>query len=501
MIPRIGSAGRSFKGLAQYLCHDPNAESAERVAWIMTLNCAHNDAPSAVNEMYMTYLDAELLKEEAGIRGGGRQLEKPVKHFSLNWHPSEEPTREQMIAATESFLKHMGWEEHQALLVAHDDKEHQHLHVMLNAVHPETGVKLDDGLERRRAQEWALAYEREHGKVFCEERLKDPADREQSPPREAWEKLKEAELENERAEAARRQYDPDYLKREDARRTIETEEWKILKEFQRKEREAFFADGKQAFNELRKDIYREVREEFREEWATYYAARRDGLDADLLREIKAGLLERQSAMLDERRDEACGALREARDAQYAEILASQRDVRADLGARQERGLSSPHLLDLVNQEPEFRNADYQRHGAGDADLAAEFRSAASEICQPVDERIDTAQGWFNEWETGWNEPRGDDGGVRSGADMAGDLGGGLIGAISAIGERLFDGFLGGGETVRPAPPPTSAKPEKPRDNPFARVAEAAVKNAEQQEIEARRNNAYWEERERERGWD
>ena len=57
----------------------------------------------------------------------------------------------------------MKWQEHQALLVAHEDK-HPHVHVMLNVVHPETGLRLDDNFERRRAQAWALDYEREQGR-------------------------------------------------------------------------------------------------------------------------------------------------------------------------------------------------------------------------------------------------------------------------------------------------------------------------------------------------
>jgi hypothetical protein len=38
-------------------------------------------------------------------------------------------------------------------------------------------------------------------------------------------------------------------------------EWKILKEIQRDERVAFFAQGKEEFSALRNSIYREVREE------------------------------------------------------------------------------------------------------------------------------------------------------------------------------------------------------------------------------------------------
>ena len=72
--------------------------------------------------MLWTARNAELLKQEAGIRAGGRATENPVKHLSLNWAPDENPTREHMIETAEDFLRHMKWQEHQALIVAHEDK-------------------------------------------------------------------------------------------------------------------------------------------------------------------------------------------------------------------------------------------------------------------------------------------------------------------------------------------------------------------------------------------
>src|SRR5262249_7658128 len=138
MIVRILSRGKSFSGLSTYLTHDPNAKTDERVAWTHTHNLANDHVPSAVNEMYETARNAELLKQEAGIRAGGRPTENPVKHVSLNWSPEDNPSREHMIQTSEEFLRHMKWQEHQAIMVAHDDKQYRHVHVMINCVHPET---------------------------------------------------------------------------------------------------------------------------------------------------------------------------------------------------------------------------------------------------------------------------------------------------------------------------------------------------------------------------
>jgi hypothetical protein len=124
MVPKIQPCGTSFKGLATYLTHDPDAKTAERVGWTHTLNLAHDHVPSAVDEMLWTARNAELLKQEAGVRAGGRATESPVKQFSLNWSPEDNPTKEHMIETSESFLRHMGWQDHQVLLVAHTDKEY-----------------------------------------------------------------------------------------------------------------------------------------------------------------------------------------------------------------------------------------------------------------------------------------------------------------------------------------------------------------------------------------
>src|SRR5262249_35497079 len=159
---------------------------------------------------------------------GGRKVEHPVKHFSLNWHPSEQPDQAEMPATVQSFLKHMGWDEHQAIVIAHSDKPYRHAHVVLNAIHPDTGRKLDDGFERRRAQAWALAYEQTHGQDFCPERRRPAEEREASEPRPAWLGIKQA-TERAAGDERRSEFDPSYMAREKNRHVIERREWEILK--------------------------------------------------------------------------------------------------------------------------------------------------------------------------------------------------------------------------------------------------------------------------------
>jgi hypothetical protein len=365
MVPKIGSRGKSFKALATYLTHDQKAKSAERVAWTHTHNLANDHVPSAVDEMLWTARHAELLKQEAGVRAGGRATEDPVKHISLNWSPDDTPTREHIIATAENFLTAMGWNEHQAVFVAHDDKRYKHVHIMLNVVHPETGLRLNDDFEWRRAQAWALNYEREQGRIYCEQRLKNQEDREKALPRNIWMEFQESEKEFQRAE---NQLHENTEIRVDPLKNLRHEEWKILKEIQQVERKEFIAQGKSEFSALRTAIYREVREEFRGLWAQYYEARKTNADPETLAALKAAIVAEQKAVLEPRRDAACLELRASRDARYQEILGRQADMRAELTWHQAAGLDAAPL---------FRELA-ERHDAS-AEMASGFRDAAGEV--------------------------------------------------------------------------------------------------------------------------
>jgi hypothetical protein len=267
-----------------------------------------------------------------------------------------------MIATSESFLRHMGWNEHQAVLIAHEDKSYKHVHIMLNVVHPETGLRLNDGFGQRRAQAWALEYEREQGRIHCEQRQMNAGDRRKEY---AAQHLDGISGQRKGIFAHRknngRKFDGNSRKSQNA-------EWRILKEFQRDERMEFFAQGKSEFSALRNSIYREVREEFRERWADFYEMRRNGADAESLATARAQLVADQKAVLEPRRDEACKELRETRDIRYRELLDHQKDMRAELRWRQDAGLDAAPFLNELEE----------RKQAGQ-EIRTEFREAGREL--------------------------------------------------------------------------------------------------------------------------
>jgi hypothetical protein len=94
-----------------------------------------------------------------------RKCEKDCLHASLSWEPGQNPTRDEMIAAAQGFLKELGMETAQAIFVAHDDTEHKHLHIVASRIDPLTGKTFSQADDFTKAQAWGLYYEREHGQI------------------------------------------------------------------------------------------------------------------------------------------------------------------------------------------------------------------------------------------------------------------------------------------------------------------------------------------------
>lgn len=430
MIVRIGKGGKSFKGLAEYLAHDPKARTDERVDWTHTHNLANDDVPSAVDEMLWTARNAELLKQEAGVRAGGRPTEYPVQEVSLNWSPDDKPTREHMIETSKAFLHHMKWQEHQVVMIAHNDKPYAHVHLMINAIHPETGRHLDDSLERRRAQAWALAYEREQGRIYCEQRLINVEDREKSMPRNIWMQFQKNGKEFQNAEQL---LGEDREIHVNVPENIRNSEWKILKELQREERQEFFAQGKIEFSNLRSSIYREVREEFRPRWAEYYEARGNGADPESLASLKAGIIANQKAVLEPRRDAACLELRQSRDERYRDLLDRQSETRGDLRWRQAAGLdNAPFLNELAASRDAGRK------------LASSFTDAAHEVTTSERESEPDAR------ETAF-AGEGDNARIHSGRNVDINIGGRVGGFAGSLLDALFRDLTLEGNSDDPLP--------------------------------------------------
>lgn len=184
MNPVEIGTGKSFKGLAAYLLHDPDrAATAERVGWVQSYNL--DDAPPdrAWRLMASTAMSADQIKAAAGVKKG-KAAKNTAYHFSLSFDPKDQPSEAVQRAAVEGALKAIGLEQYQALAVAHTDTPHAHVHVMVNLISPEHGVsaaspKQPDGrgsplsYAQKKLSQWAAAFEREHGLAITQGRLEN----------------------------------------------------------------------------------------------------------------------------------------------------------------------------------------------------------------------------------------------------------------------------------------------------------------------------------------
>lgn len=172
MIPRITQRGHSFKGAAQYYLHDKKAETHERVEWTHTHNLPTNDVHKAFGYMAYTAMNTDRLKRQARVSNVGRkQTRGAVYSYSLAWHPKEQPDQELMQNAALEVLAELGLSGHEAVLVAHNDTAHPHVHVVCNVVHPEHGRVMAPSYDFLTTSRWAENFEREHGEILVEQRV------------------------------------------------------------------------------------------------------------------------------------------------------------------------------------------------------------------------------------------------------------------------------------------------------------------------------------------
>jgi hypothetical protein len=116
----------SFKRLHEYLTQERDAETGQHVL--------RGDVVLSWNLLSFDTAAAEM----QGVASLNDRCKDAVCHYELSWPPGERPNRPQWTDSAVQTLKALGYENHQYMIVAHDDKEHFHIHIMANKVHPQT---------------------------------------------------------------------------------------------------------------------------------------------------------------------------------------------------------------------------------------------------------------------------------------------------------------------------------------------------------------------------
>lgn len=153
LIAKCNGTRKTFRGTVRYATHDVEKdgrrttilETSERVEWTAGLNLP-SDTPEIAEKVM-----AATARENS-------RVSQPAYHFTLDWAPGSAPTQEEQLEVTKGVLERVGLQDHQALVAAHNDTPHPHVHVVVNRVHPETGRAWDTGndysrFERAVAQE------------------------------------------------------------------------------------------------------------------------------------------------------------------------------------------------------------------------------------------------------------------------------------------------------------------------------------------------------------
>ena len=123
--------GADFRGVVNYVLQKPNAEP-------LGSRGLRNDSIDHIVESFR--MQASL-----------NPIAKPVAHISLDFSVQDKDrlTNRMMMQIADEYLRRMGYGDTQVLIVRHNDREHPHLHLVLNRIDG-NGKRITDRNERIR---------------------------------------------------------------------------------------------------------------------------------------------------------------------------------------------------------------------------------------------------------------------------------------------------------------------------------------------------------------
>ena len=123
--------GADFRGVVNYVLQKPDAEP-------LGSRGLRNDSIDHIVDSFRT---------QASLNS----IAKPVAHISLDFsaQDKERLTNRMMMQIADEYLRRMGYGDTQVLIVRHNDKEHPHLHLVLNRIDG-NGKRISDRNERVR---------------------------------------------------------------------------------------------------------------------------------------------------------------------------------------------------------------------------------------------------------------------------------------------------------------------------------------------------------------
>lgn len=141
MLAKVINLTKSAKGknvgfgpAVQYIFRDDKNPAEHIEGGQINLDC---DVDARADREVMT----EILNHDSKkVEKNGKFKGNPVYHYTINWQEGEQPTKEQIHKTVEHTLKALGMQECQTVYAIHRDTDNDHVHVLVNRVHPEKGI-------------------------------------------------------------------------------------------------------------------------------------------------------------------------------------------------------------------------------------------------------------------------------------------------------------------------------------------------------------------------
>jgi hypothetical protein len=136
----------------------------------------------------LLYAEGVRLKDKESIihsfitQSKANNIAKPVAHISLNFSEQDKAkiTDAFMVSMAQEYLKKMGYGNTQYLIVRHSDRDHPHIHIVINRIDND-GKRISDKNERLRSTKIYLELTKKYGLYISSgkenvkrERLKEP---------------------------------------------------------------------------------------------------------------------------------------------------------------------------------------------------------------------------------------------------------------------------------------------------------------------------------------
>lgn len=147
ILKHIGNPKKSaskdtrINALGNYITNPESRKGTEKCTKWGALNLDAADKKAMLAEMTATAKASSRSKD-------------PIDHWILSFREGENPDTDQVEKMVRMMLDDFGMSEHQAIYALHEDTDNQHIHIMLNRVHPllNQTFQINNGLYKIQAQ-------------------------------------------------------------------------------------------------------------------------------------------------------------------------------------------------------------------------------------------------------------------------------------------------------------------------------------------------------------